>query len=218
MFGFRFLNLKVITLFLSLLMLGAGGVLFQSTMSVLNTNNIEWAAQIQTVQIAAGVFVLAALAIVWLLLSILSSLQATTKCLAEAASGDVNSRMLHINGNTEIDRMKGSVNRLLDVTEVFLKESEASLKAISRKAYYRKIIETGMPGIYGKSAAGISLVMDLIKDKEMAFERDLKDMTNKFDANITAFLGELATSSSGLKTIADDLSMLSGTSLDQSRG
>lgn len=174
--------------------------------------------EIQFVQIAAGILLLSVLSILWFLINIVLSLRASAKCLSEAASGNVNSRMLHINGNTEMDIMKRSINRLLDVTEAFLKESEASLKAISRKEYYRKIIETGMPGIYGKSAAGISLVMDLIKDKEMAFERDLKDMTNKFDANITAFLGELATSSAGLKTIADDLSMLSGTNLDQSRG
>lgn len=44
MFGFRFLNLKVITLFLSLLMLGAGGVLFISSWRV-SQNGINTAEQ-----------------------------------------------------------------------------------------------------------------------------------------------------------------------------
>lgn len=147
-----------------------------------------------------------------------SSLLEAAKCLNQAAAGDLNNRLLHIKGRDELSRMRHSVNELLDVSESFLKETEACLHAIEKRNFYRKMITTGMPGIFGKSAQAVSETMNLIEKKELAYELNLKDLTNKFDTNITKFLSDLRVSCTSLDGISSNLLDLSRVSIEQSDG
>jgi methyl-accepting chemotaxis protein len=152
----------------------------------------------------------------WFVIGLVWSLVTAAKCLDGAAKGDINQRMLHIKGNNELDKLKRNINKLLDVTEAFLKEADASMAAAARKAYYRNIIITGMPGLFGSVAKRVGDTMATMKANDESFEKSLKGMTDKFDKNITAFIGELSQSSSVLGGIAQDLTNLSSTSLQQS--
>jgi len=152
----------------------------------------------------------------WFVIGLVWSLVTAAKCLDGAAKGDINQRMLHIKGNNELDKLKLNINKLLDVTEAFLKEADASMAAAARKAYYRNIIITGMPGLFGSVAKRVGDTMATMKANDESFEKSLKGMTDKFDKNITAFIGELSQSSSVLGGIAQDLTNLSSTSLQQS--
>lgn len=167
-------------------------------------------------RIVGGVALLSVLYLSSLIFRTLRGVSQATNCLTQAAAGDVNGRILHIGTYNELGLMQLRVNQLLDVLEAFLKESEASMGAASRRAYYRKIIMTGMPGIFGQSAAGISRVMDVMKERDDAHEKSIVGMTREFDRNITGFLGELAQSSEVLQTIAHGLTDLSGENLSQS--
>lgn len=165
-----------------------------------------------------GVGALLAVYFSWLFFRVIFRIGKASECLDSAAAGDVNNRILHIGTYNEVGTLSLRINQLLDVLEAFLKESEASMEAASRRAYFRKIITTGMPGIFGKSAAGISRVMDIMKERDESFEKGLSGMTDSFDSNITNFLGELAKSTDILQNISQDLTSLSGESLSQSQG
>lgn len=161
---------------------------------------------------------LIALYLFWISWKSLGDIQKASACVALAASGDVNARILHIRSQkNETGVLSLRINQLLDVLEAFLKESEASMQAAARRHYYRKIIKTGMPGIFGKSADGISQVMDLMKERDESFEKELSYMTDKFDQNITSFLSDLSESSDILGSISKDLTTLSGHGLSESQ-
>jgi methyl-accepting chemotaxis protein len=173
----------------------------------------------KNVSLANYIIIFTSLTIVyfgWFLIGLVWSLISASKCLDTAAKGDLNHRMLHINGTNELDKLKLNINKLLDVTEAFLKEADASMAAASRKAYYRNIIITGMPGLFGAVAKRVGDTMAAMKETDESFEKSLRGMTDKFDKNITAFISELSESSSVLGGIATDLTNLSVTSLEQS--
>ena len=166
-----------------------------------------------------GIVVVSALVIayfLWLYFYMLKGIKKASDCLVLASSGDLNHRLLHIRSYNEIGLLFLKVNELLDITEAFLKESEASMDAAQRREYFRKIIKTGMPGIFGKSADGVSRTMDMMSKRDEAFEQGLSHMTDTFDANIAGFLTELANSSDLLQNISQNLTNLSQESLTQS--
>lgn len=166
--------------------------------------------------IAIGVAAVIITYLSWFMINLVWSLISAAKCLDAAAKGDINRRMLHIRGTNELDLLKRNINRLLDITEAFLKEADASMAAAARKAYYRQIISTGMPGLFGSVSNRVGNTMNVMRERDEAFDKRLKAMTDKFDSNITSFIGELSQSSSVLKGIANDLGTLSQTSLQQS--
>jgi methyl-accepting chemotaxis protein len=167
--------------------------------------------------VATGIAGLICLYLCIFLIGLTRSISHAAKCLDIAAKGDVNARILNINGNNEMDHLKHSVNRVLDVIEAFLKESEASIRSTSKGHYHRQFITTGMPGIFGKAAAAITDIMVLMRQREQDYEQGLKVMTDNFDKNITSFLSDLTSSAEVLHKISSDLTSLSGVSNDQSR-
>ena len=48
-----------------------------------------------------------------------------------------------------------SVNRILDVSDAFVREARASLEHASQAKFYRRVLLRGMPGAYRHSASGI---------------------------------------------------------------
>ncbi len=158
----------------------------------------------------------AAVYAVFLLLSLVKALKRLHACVTAASMGDLNTRLLHIRGHNEVASVQRSLNRLLDITEAFLKETENCVEAVSKGIYFRHIIQTGMPGIYGKTSAAIGQIMGLMQNKDQLYEVNLKQMTESFDRNITTFLRELAASSEVLRKTASDLMVLSTRSLMQS--
>ena len=168
-------------------------------------------------QIVSAVGAISILALSFVFFRTLRGMSKAIDCLSLGVSGDVNSRILHIGAYNELGVMQLRINQLLDILEAFLKESEASMEAASRRAYFRKIISTGMPGIFGKSAAGISRVMDIMHERDESFEKQLGGMADQFDVNITGFLADLSSSAEMLRKISEDLTELSNENMMQSQ-
>lgn len=165
--------------------------------------------------IGAGAFLIIYFS--WLYFRMLADIRKVTTSMSLASNGDVNTRILHIRNYNETGLLALRVNQLLDILEAFLKEAGASMEASSRRAYFRTIITTGMRGIFGRSAAEISRVMDTMQARDDAYEKGLSRMTDAFDKNITTFLTDLSKSFDMLQNLATDLTQLSGESLEQSQ-
>lgn len=144
----------------------------------------------------------------YLVLSGLKHLEKMATCLIAASKGDINSRILHINRYNEYGKVSIYLNHLLDVLEAFLKESEASMEAALKRHYYRKIIPTGMMGIFAKAASEVSRVMENMKERDASFEERLSGLADKFDANIGSFLSQLNESSHMLERLSGDITSL----------
>ncbi len=70
----------------------------------------------------------------------------------QAASGNLEPRLLLIEGNSDLSRLLHGINKLLDLTDAYVRESGACLDSAAKGKFFRKIIVRGMLGAFNKSA------------------------------------------------------------------
>lgn len=77
--------------------------------------------------------------------------------VVEALSrGDFDQRLIHIESDDAAAPLMHAVNRFADVTDAFVREAGASLDAVSRNIYYRRVLADGLMGEYGRTASFIN--------------------------------------------------------------
>jgi PAS domain S-box-containing protein len=107
--------------------------------------------------------------------------------LETAARGDLESRIVLLDDKGEVARLAKDANRLLDVSDAFVREARATLGHIRDGRFYRRIVERGMVGTFG-SASGImngavSTIQARLGDFETVvgeFEETVAAVTNSF--------------------------------------
>ena len=151
-----------------------------------------------------------------LLTQITRTLVRTEKCLSQAAHGNMNGRLTRIKGRNELSSLQHSLNKLLDITEVFLKDSEGCLRAMFSGNHSRRIAHEGLPGSFNKTASAISDILEQMVRKDKEYEVGLKQMGDSFDKNITSFLDELSRSTTVLESTSRELTGLSEASMTRS--
>jgi methyl-accepting chemotaxis protein len=143
--------------------------------------------------------------------------QATDTC-ERAAHGDLEARMLHCHGSVEMERLADAVNRMLDMTDAFLREVGASLEYASRGKFFRRVLLRGMRGSFRQAS-------DTINQTNSALERDaaLKEsveqrriLADQFEDTVKKVFSGLATSTSRVAAAARTLSDAAGTGADAS--
>ncbi len=86
---------------------------------------------------------------------------ALTVCAA-AALGNLEPRVLHIDqlsaqaGDPRVGEMLRAINHLLDLTDAFVREAEASLAHAKQKKFFRRVLLTGMRGTFRAASSGIN--------------------------------------------------------------
>ncbi|MGE5515675.1 MAG: methyl-accepting chemotaxis protein [Bacteroidota bacterium] len=117
--------------------------------------------------------------------------KAATVCAA-AARGDLNARILGIRGHGNVGNMLRNINRVLDLTEAFCKESEAAMHHAIERQYYRKIVTTGLRGDFVKHASTINRSLDMMKTRDDDALRFAED-------NVRALVQEVSAASAQLQ-------------------
>jgi methyl-accepting chemotaxis protein len=86
--------------------------------------------------------------------------------LCEAAGrGDLEPRLLGCSDEGEVGRAVLGLNRLLDITDVFVREAKASVQAATDGQFHRKFIERGLPGTFREAAGVINALTDAMRDQ-----------------------------------------------------
>ncbi len=128
---------------------------------------------------------------------------------ARVARGDFEARILHIGHLGDAKPVLIAINRLIDLSDAFIRESAATLDHAVRGAYYRRFLATGMAGAFGQGAA----VIDNARLRLQQMERDARDarerLAGSFDETISGIVREVAATSSRLETSATALAGLS---------
>ena len=89
--------------------------------------------------------------------------------VAGAAQGDLNVRVVGVEDGGETGRLLNAVNRLLDLTEAFCKESDAAMRYANERKYYRPILTTGLRGDFAKFARTINASLGLMERRDAEF-------------------------------------------------
>jgi methyl-accepting chemotaxis protein len=143
----------------------------------------------------AGTFAVLGLLVMTLVIRGLFRASATLSLAAQsvgkAADGDLNVRNVNISREDEVGQLLHGINQLLDMTEVFIKESEAAMEAVSRRHYYRTILPHGLRGSFSHSAKIINTTLNGMRVRDA-------EVCEFVDLNVRKVAETVATSAAGL--------------------
>ncbi|WP_305782993.1 methyl-accepting chemotaxis protein [Symbioplanes lichenis] len=83
-------------------------------------------------------------------------LRLVAEVCGQAAAGDFESRLPSIGESEEAKAARAALNRLLDVTDAFVRESGAALGAAAEERFHRRFLTRGMRGAFRDAATRIS--------------------------------------------------------------
>ncbi len=142
--------------------------------------------------------------------------EATRVCRG-ASRGNLESRILRIDGDSELAELLHSINRLLDMTDAFVRESTASLEYASRGRFFRRVLLNGMLGSFRKASRsinGATKQMDT-KTKDLAAaearrQKLAEDFGTTLDvvSNLAEATQRIGGFSKVIKSIADQTNLL----------
>ncbi len=109
------------------------------------------------------------------------AMAAVAEICGRAARGDLSARVLHVGDYGENAAALIAVNRLLDLTDAYLRESSASLTLAAEGQYYRPFIETGMVGNFRRGAEVINRARESMRqraDEGVRLEAEIVDLVS----------------------------------------
>ena len=84
-----------------------------------------------------------------------AALEAIAAFCDRIASGDLEGRLPVLDGDEAVQRARGSLNRLADLVDAYVRESQASLTAAGEGRFHRRFLRRGLPGAFREGAARI---------------------------------------------------------------
>ncbi|MCP5381856.1 MAG: methyl-accepting chemotaxis protein [Kordiimonadaceae bacterium] len=126
----------------------------------------------------------------------------------EFRKGNLEARIVHWNQFEEFSNVFCDINYLLDITDAYVREAGASLKAAEKGQYYRKFLSRGMPGSFESGAKVINAACESIEATELKSVKDRETLAEGFNENIMEIINSLNSSTSELKVLGHGLTEL----------
>lgn len=124
------------------------------------------------------------------------------------ADGDLETRLPQVEDPT-LEKLRHAVNRLVDVTDAYVRESAASLRAASDRRFHRQFLVRGMPGAFRVGARQINEARELM--------RTAHEQSRAEELSRAALADRVYDVSSQLAAAATELSASSGSLSDSTR-
>ncbi len=102
-----------------------------------------------------------------------------------AAAGDLEARILNIEGDDELAGMLHAINHMLDMTDAFVREATASLEFASQGKFFRRVLPAGLLGSFGRGARTINAATEQM-------DRESRRL-NKAEAQRSELVSDIAT-------------------------
>ena len=122
-----------------------------------------------------------------------ASTRAVSEVLDRAAKGDLESRIILLPDGGELSRLAKDANRLLDMTDAFVRETRATLACVRDGKHHRRIIERGMVGTFCRTSTTKNQAVDTIDGRLQGFVRVMGEFESTV-GGVTGSLGEAVSS------------------------
>jgi methyl-accepting chemotaxis protein len=133
------------------------------------------------------------------------------------AAGDLNQRILLSVRHNANPEMTDAINRIMDLTDAFMREASATLICLKESQYYRRILATGMLGEFSRTGDHINACVSSIQTKLQSFdgaignfEKHVKSMTDTVSVAST----QMAQASRGMLKAANETEGSSSTIIE----
>lgn len=124
-----------------------------------------------------------------------------TQVMEQAAKGDLEARAIGISFKGDIADLLHDLNRVLDLSDAFVREARNSLSKNADGKFYRRVIETGMVGSFGEGAREINRASTSMQKKFA----DFRLLIEKFEGDILDITGKVTHSAEAMKSLSTSL-------------
>ncbi len=134
------------------------------------------------------------------------------KVCEAVADGDFEARIIGIDDSAgDVAALCHAINRLIDRTDAYVRESTASLKYVSQNKYFRRIQERGMVGAFRTASRTINEATQSMQDRINAF----RDVTNDFEARMGGVTQAVSAASTELESSANAMNETASATSEQ---
>lgn len=141
--------------------------------------------------------------------------------LQAASHGDLEQRVLHIEGDGDVQIIMHGINDLLDLVDAFVRESQAALEHASQSKFYRRVLPQGMTGSFRRAVTVINAATGSMGDHKKQLDEDdaarvqLAERVEHTAIELVAAAEELRSTATNISstaaTVADRCSVVSTT-------
>jgi methyl-accepting chemotaxis protein len=134
-----------------------------------------------------------------------------TQTCEAAARGDLEARLDPIPEAASIPELTAahhSVNRVLDVSDAFVRESSAALTSAAEGRFHRRLLLTGLLGAFRKSAVDINGARDAMREtagRVTEAQSSRLRLADEFESVVLAMSEQVATASTEMSASASSL-------------
>ncbi len=148
--------------------------------------------------ITAAIFLYIAISIS----KISNGMQEISSAMQLACDGDLNIRLLNISEkHKDIQDLSHKINKFLDLAEAFLRETDGAMSAIMNGKTYRRMIETGMPGIFLRFTKQINGATIAAEQERTGFMK----LTDDFEGKVLGMAESLAGAAEELQATSAEM-------------
>ncbi|GLW33804.1 methyl-accepting chemotaxis protein [Actinoplanes regularis] len=136
------------------------------------------------------------------------ALAVLAEIVARAADGDLEARVPQLGDSPQAAAARREINRLLDVTDAFVRESGAALTASAEGRFHRRFLPRGMPGAYANSVTIINTaVAGMSADAQRLADADRARHTlaDELESAVLTVSEQVATAATEMGASAHDL-------------
>jgi methyl-accepting chemotaxis protein len=128
------------------------------------------------------------------------------------ANGDFEARITGINAKDgEMAELCHAINRMIDRTDAYVRESTASLEYVSRNKYFRRIQERGMTGAFLTASRAINAATQSMEDKISSF----RSVISEFEMAMQGVTETVSSASTELESSAGVMNTTAGATSEQ---
>ncbi|MEQ8585200.1 MAG: methyl-accepting chemotaxis protein [Thalassobaculaceae bacterium] len=164
--------------------------------------------------VCAAVSVLAAVAGLIFVGHIRYWVERATDVVGAIAKGDFERRLTLIDDNGPIGRMLWTINRMVDMSDAFVREAGAAMEAVEQGRFYRLIRPEGLNGMFLHSAERINEATGSMGARLEAFS----ELTDRFESKVLTVVDGVSAAASRLQTTSGALKSQAGETTRQVAG
>lgn len=137
------------------------------------------------------------------------AIRRAAEVVAAVADGDFEKRIIGVSSDPEIAAMELAINRLIDRTDAYLRESQTCVEYVRRNQHFRLIPETGMVGSFRNAARAVNTTLYGIKTRHdgcIDLAADLETQLSEVMTKVTEAISTLRTTADSLENNASNAS------------
>lgn len=142
-----------------------------------------------------------------------SAVRKALRVCEAVADGDFEARIINITEKGEAGRLLHAINRLIDRSDAYIRESRASLENVAANKYFRRFSERGMTGAFGEASRTINTAMDSMEHKIGEFA----SVVQSFEAQMKEVVDSVASSATELEASATTLETANSSVSEQAK-